>query len=169
MSKVVSICTAVVTLAALSNKNQGALSLSAYRCEDLLHAIQTAIYACQTPPVIVDFWLLFAPCRHLQDGIAFMCVVHRPSHVFPPGDCSRAPFFSLTGALSHAVDPCMHISSVVRPSVLRRPLSTSDAFRRVFGEEKQWWRLFTSIFPLASVWELMLTLHLFRAFRVLER
>lgn len=50
---------------------------------------------------------------------------------------------------------------------------SQDAFStsalRIFGEEKQWWRLFSSLFSLASVWELMLTLHLARTFRILER
>lgn len=41
--------------------------------------------------------------------------------------------------------------------------------RRVFGDDSQWWRFFTSMFPLGSVWELMLCLHAIRVFRVIER
>ncbi|CAM9755489.1 unnamed protein product [Laminaria digitata] len=40
---------------------------------------------------------------------------------------------------------------------------------RVFGEASQWWRVFTSLLPLASMWELLLCLHVIRVFRVLER
>ncbi|CAM9962067.1 unnamed protein product [Ascophyllum nodosum] len=40
---------------------------------------------------------------------------------------------------------------------------------RVTGERREWWRLLTSLFPLGSVWELMLSLHAIRVFRVLER
>eukprot|EP00752_Nemacystus_decipiens_P007060 g6327.t2 len=40
---------------------------------------------------------------------------------------------------------------------------------RVFGDDSQWWRFFTSMFPLGSVWELMLCVHAIRVFRVIER
>eukprot|EP00904_Undaria_pinnatifida_P005928 jgi/Undpi1/2465/HiC_scaffold_13.g05845.m1 len=40
---------------------------------------------------------------------------------------------------------------------------------RVFGEANQWWRVFTSLHPLASLLELLLSLHAIRVFRVLER
>ncbi|CAM9272568.1 unnamed protein product, partial [Hapterophycus canaliculatus] len=40
---------------------------------------------------------------------------------------------------------------------------------RVFGDEGQWWRVFTSMFPLGTVWELLLTLHAIRMFRIVER
>eukprot|EP00903_Cladosiphon_okamuranus_P013164 g12277.t2 len=40
---------------------------------------------------------------------------------------------------------------------------------RVLGDDGQWWRFFTSMFPVGSVWELMLCLHAIRVFRVIER
>ncbi|CAN0281216.1 unnamed protein product, partial [Ectocarpus fasciculatus] len=40
---------------------------------------------------------------------------------------------------------------------------------RVFGDDGQWWRLLTSMFPLGSVWELILCLNIIRVFRILER
>ncbi|CAM9715141.1 unnamed protein product [Ectocarpus sp. 8 AP-2014] len=40
---------------------------------------------------------------------------------------------------------------------------------RIFGDDGQWWRLLTSMFPLGSVWELILCLNIIRVFRILER
>lgn len=39
----------------------------------------------------------------------------------------------------------------------------------VFGPEREWWRVMTSMLPMATAWELLVALQLMWSFRVFER